>query len=163
MIRETRSDILTADVDTLVCPVNTVGVMGAGLAKQFRLAYPAMFDDYAGACRRGEMLLGSVRVYRTGSASPRFIIGFPTKKHWSQPSRVGFISTGLLSLRQTIEQFGVTSVAVPALGCGLGGLNWPEVRSLIYQHLGDLEGVEIVLYAPRVKGAGRLDKKHYPY
>lgn len=146
--RETWGDILAADVDAVVNPVNTVGVMGAGLAKQFKAAYRAMLDDYVTACRRGEMLLGSVRVYQTGSASPRFIISFPTKKHWNQPSHREFIRSGLLSLRRTIERLGITSIAVPALGCGLGGLDWPKVRELIYQQLGDLEGVEVVVYAP---------------
>jgi O-acetyl-ADP-ribose deacetylase (regulator of RNase III) len=149
VIRETWGDIL---VDALVNSVNTVGVMGAGLAKQFKAAYRAMFDDYVNACRRGEMLLGSVRAYQTGSVSPRFIISFPTKTHWSQPSRMGFISAGLLSLRQTIERLGITSIAVPALGCGLGGLDWSNVRNLIHQRLGTWRGSRCCCTRPDRRG-----------
>jgi len=147
MVRETCGNILAADVDALVCPVNTVGVMGAGLAKQFRLAYPAMFDEYVAACREHRLGIGHV-IARLVGARPRFVVSFPTKRDWRQPSTLGWIDQGLLSLRETIDALEIRSIAVPALGCGLGGLRWPDVRGLIQKRLGDFSDVDVVLYAP---------------
>ena len=151
MIREARGDLLVADVDALVNPVNTVGVMGKGLALQFKRAYPQMFTDYARAAAAGELTVGRMHVWAIrAAAGPRFIVNFPTKRHWRGRSRLEDIAAGLEGLAQVIEQHGITSIAVPPLGCGLGGLDWPVVRPLIEAALGDLDCV-VQLYPPPEK------------
>lgn len=151
MIREVRGNILHADVEAIVNPVNTKGVMSLGLAAQFKEAYPAMFLEYRASCRRGEIKVGIVHPWATlftHPKQPRWIISFPTKQHWKDPSQIEWIDDGLSSLRATITRLRITSIAVPALGCGLGGLPWPEVRALIEAKLGDLPDVEVWLYPP---------------
>lgn len=147
MIRETTGDILTADVEALVNPVNTVGVMGAGLALQFKRKWPPMFWEYKAACRRGGLRIGSVIAHPTG-ANPQYIVSFPTKQHWRDPSRLEWIDQGLIGLRETVEALGMRSIAIPPLGCGLGGLDWTDVRGLIEDRLGGLDDVDVVLYVP---------------
>ena len=145
MIIETYGDLLKADAEALVNPVNTVGVMGAGLARQFRDAYPHNTAAYQAACRAGEVRTGRVLVWELGAP---LIINFPTKTHWRQPSVLGDIAEGLRDLRQVISDYEIRSIAVPALGCGLGGLDWDEVYPLIKAHLGGLEGVQVLVYPP---------------
>ena len=147
MIRETSGDILTADVEALVNPVSTVGVMGAGLALAFKRKYPDMYREYALGCKHDGFDVGQVMEHEVGE-QPRYVISFPTKQHWRNPSKLEWINSGLIDLRRAIEDFGIKSIAIPALGCGLGGLAWKDVRKLIVQHLGDLD-VDVVLYAPR--------------
>lgn len=149
MIRETTGDILTAQVEALVNPVNTVGVMGAGLAKQFRLAYPEMFADYRVACDRRRLNIGRVMVHDVRDR-PRYVISFPTKRHWRGASQLGWVDRGLIDLRRTIVALDIRSIAIPPLGCGLGGLHWVDVQELIDQQLGYLTDVDVVLYAPNV-------------
>lgn len=142
-------DLLSADVDALVNPVNTVGVMGKGLALQFKRAFPANFTAYERACRRREVRTGQVFVYDNSQLMrPRWIVNFPTKTHWSSPSRIEDIVAGLRSLRRAIVDYDMTSIAVPALGCGLGGLDWSEVRPLIEEQLREAD-VAVSLYGPR--------------
>ncbi|MYS33868.1 O-acetyl-ADP-ribose deacetylase (regulator of RNase III) [Streptomyces sp. KhCrAH-43] len=163
MIEETHGNLLDADVDALVNTVNTVGVMGKGVALQFKQAFPDNFKSYKAACDHKEFALGDVLVhdsYRLGVQ--RFIINFPTKGHWRSRSRLQDIETGLKSLVAAIDDYQITSIAIPALGCGNGGLNWEEVRSLIYESLGDLEGVRVLLYPPQgapAPGAMRVRTK----
>jgi O-acetyl-ADP-ribose deacetylase (regulator of RNase III) len=150
VIRETTGDILTADVEALVNPVNTVGVMGAGLALQFKRKYPAMFREYEQACRWGEVEIGHVMTYHNAGRWPNYVINFPTKRHWSQPSKLEWIDSGLVSLRDVIGGLRIRSIAIPPLGCGLGGLAWPDVRGLIVERLGGLDvDVDVVLYVPK--------------
>lgn len=123
MITFVRGDIFDADVEALVNPVNTVGVMGKGLALVFRQRYPENFERNAAACRSGQVRTG--HVYVTESVvrpGPRWIINLPTKQHWRTPSQLQWIADGLLDLRQFLEDNAVRSVAIPALGAGLGGL-----------------------------------------
>ncbi|MFD3593194.1 macro domain-containing protein [Nocardia sp. NPDC058640] len=150
MIREQSGDLLAADVEALVNAVNTVGVMGKGIALQFKQAYPAMFREYARAARAGEVQIGAMRVWATGATSgPRFIINFPTKRHWRSPSSLAHVAAGLPALAQTIEENEIRSVAIPALGCGYGGLDWASVEPLIHQTLAPLSTlVDIQLYPP---------------
>jgi O-acetyl-ADP-ribose deacetylase (regulator of RNase III) len=149
MITETHGDLLKADADALVNPVNCRGVMGAGLAKQFRQAYPAVFEVYRRLCQARALMPGSMLVCPTGHERPRWIVHFPTKDHWREPSDIADIEQGLDSLREEIADHGITSIAVPALGCGLGGLDWGDVRPLIGAYLGDLEGVQVLVYPPQ--------------
>lgn len=149
MIRFTRGNLLEADVEALVNTVNTVGVMGKGIALMVKEAFPENFREYAAACKRGEVEVGRVFLtQRPGLAGPRWIINFPTKKHWRHSSRIEWIEEGLVDLRRVILEKGIRSIAVPPLGCGQGGLPWQNVRGLIERKLGDLEGVEVVIYEP---------------
>jgi O-acetyl-ADP-ribose deacetylase (regulator of RNase III) len=149
MLREAAGNLLEAPVDALVNTVNTVGVMGKGIALQFKQAFPANFRAYEAACRLGEVQIGRMFVVETGLLSqPRLIINFPTKRHWRSPSRLDDVRSGLADLRQVLVDRQVRSVAVPPLGCGNGGLDWRDVRPLISEALGDLPGVEVVVYPP---------------
>lgn len=148
MIREDHGNLLTADADALVNTVNTVGVMGKGIALQFKQAYPDNFRAYAEACRRGEVTPGRMFAVETGQmGSPRFIVNFPTKRHWRQGSRIEDIRDGLRDLAKFIEDHHITSIAIPPLGCGNGGLRWEDVRPLIVAALECLDA-EILLYPP---------------
>lgn len=124
MIKEVQGNLLAADVDALVNTVNTVGVMGKGIALQFKKAYPDMFRAYQAAAKAGDLRIGHMHVWETGLLSgPRFIVNFPTKKHWRQPSRLEEVADGLQDLKRVVRELGITSIALPPLGCGNGGLN----------------------------------------
>lgn len=149
-ILEQKGDLLTADVDALVNPVNTKGVMGKGLALQFKKAFPDNFAKYSHACKLGDIVCGSVFiVYRGVTASPRWIINFPTKNHWRSPSKLAYIEVGLEHLVEKIDLLNIRSLAIPALGCGEGGLAWADVQPLIVQAFKDLPNVHVKLFAPR--------------
>ena len=149
MVKITRGDLLNAEAEALVNTVNCVGIMGRGVALQFRKAFPENFKFYQGACARGLVRPGKMLVYETGVLSgPRFIINFPTKRHWRGKSRIEDIDSGLLALIQEIKTRGIHSVAVPPLGCGLGGLKWEEVRPRIVGALRELPDVMALVYEP---------------
>jgi O-acetyl-ADP-ribose deacetylase (regulator of RNase III) len=149
MIEEGHGNLLTVDVDALVNTVNTVGVMGKGIALQFKRAYPANHKAYQAACARGEVRLGRMFVVGSGVLGPRrYIINFPTKKHWRSASRLADIQAGLDDLVRVVGELGVTSLAIPALGCGNGGLDWAVVRPLIEQTCARMPDVRAVLFAP---------------
>lgn len=151
MMAFASGDILREDAEALVNPVNCVGVMGKGIALQFKKAFPDNFRAYAIACRHHEVVPGKVFVYETGSlTNPRYIVNLPTKRHWRGKSRIEDIEAGLVSLAQEIDTRGIRSVAVPALGCGLGGLPWAEVRLVIERMLSDLPGARVVVFEPSV-------------
>jgi O-acetyl-ADP-ribose deacetylase (regulator of RNase III) len=142
-------DILKADVEALVNTVNCVGVMGRGVALQFKNRFPANFKAYKAACDKGEVQPGRMMVYDLGPLnSPRWIINFPTKRHWKGKSRIEDIEAGLFALRAEIESRGIASIALPPLGCGLGGLDWSEVRPLIEKALGRMPDLRVLLFEP---------------
>lgn len=149
MIRYTKGDILQAEAEALVNTVNCVGVMGRGIALQFKNAFPTNFKAYAAACDRGAVQPGRMFVTETGLLSgPRYIINFPTKRHWRGKSRMEDIDAGLTALTQEIRQRGIQSVAIPPLGSGLGGLDWAEVRPRIEAALATLDGVDVLIFEP---------------
>lgn len=148
MIEEGKGDLLRAEVDALVNTVNTQGVMGKGLALQFKRAFPAMFKEYKRACDAGDVRIGQMHVVRR-TVAPRFIINFPTKDHWRQKSKLHDVREGLVDLVRQVQALGVESIAIPPLGCGLGGLDWPDVRGEIHQAFDELPGVRVILFAPR--------------
>jgi O-acetyl-ADP-ribose deacetylase (regulator of RNase III) len=149
MIRYTTGNLLDAEVDALVNAVNCVGVMGKGIALQFRHAWPGNYEEYRKTCQRGEVQPGSMFIHDTGRAvNPRFIINFPTKRHWKGKSRLEDVASGLDALVKEIRTRKIQSIALPPLGCGAGGLGWSVVRSLIEQKLADLRDVDIVIYEP---------------
>ena len=149
MIRFETGDIIAADVAALVNPVNCVGAMGRGLALQFKRAFPENFRAYAAACARGEVRPGRMFLFETGTlANPRYIINFPTKRHWRAKSRMEDIEAGLDALADLIRERDIASVAVPPLGSGLGGLDWGSVRQRIEEALGSLKDVDVVVFEP---------------
>ncbi|HEU0072976.1 MAG TPA: macro domain-containing protein [Dehalococcoidia bacterium] len=149
MIEYKTGDILTEDAEALVNTVNCVGFMGRGIALQFKRAYPDNFKAYEAACKRQEVEPGRMFTHGTGKlTNPRFIINFPTKRHWRGKSRLEDIESGLKDLATEIERRNIKSIAIPPLGAGLGGLNWLDVRLLIEQELGSKSDVRIVVFEP---------------
>lgn len=149
MTRTVTGDLFTSGAEALVNPVNTVGVMGGGLAWAFKSRFPVMEREYRKQCRRGELTVGTMHVWRNSdpNGSPRWIINFPTKADWRDPSRIEYITSGLSDLVRVIREHQVSSVAIPALGCGLGGLEWAAVEPLIQQAF-EVETVDVLLFAP---------------
>jgi O-acetyl-ADP-ribose deacetylase (regulator of RNase III) len=151
MIEPARGNILTDDsVEALVNTVNCVGVMGKGIALQFKKAFPENFKAYEIACRREEITPGRMFVFETGQMfNPRFIINFPTKRHWRDKSRYEDIESGLKALVQEVRQRKIRSIAIPPLGSGLGGLQWSRVRSMIESAFAEIPEVRVRLYEPK--------------
>jgi O-acetyl-ADP-ribose deacetylase (regulator of RNase III) len=149
MIELTKGNLLTADVEALVNTVNCVGYMGKGIALQFKQAFPDNFESYQKACRAHEVKIGQMFVFKTRSMiNPKYIINFPTKGHWREKSRLTVIKAGLKILIEEVRRLGIHSIAVPPLGCGLGGLKWQQVRPLIEEAFKEVPEVEVLLYAP---------------
>jgi len=145
VIEVRTGDLLASEAQTLVNPVNIVGVAGAGLAAQFTARFPDMAADYRARCRRGELRLGEPDLWR--SLLPPQIVLFPTKGDWRDCSRIVDIHRGMRYLVGHLQAWDVTSLAVPALGCGNGGLGWPGVAALLHRHLADLD-IPVQVYAP---------------
>jgi len=145
MIKVLIGDIFESGAQTLVNTVNTVGVMGKGIALGFRERFPEMYDDYVRRCQRHEVQLGRPYLYRR--ATPPNVLNFPTKEHWRSVSRLSDIVRGLEYLRSHMTEWGVTSLAVPPLGCGEGKLEWRVVGPTLYRGLSQLE-IPVELYAP---------------
>lgn len=157
MIKYKIGDIFTEAPEALVNAVNCVGIMGRGIALQFKRAFPGNFKAYAARCKRNEVRPGRMYVFETGTiVPPQYIINFPTKRHWRGKSRIGDIESGLESLVQEIRSRGIRSIAIPPLGSGLGGLDWRIVRARMEAVLDTLEEVEIVIYEP---GGGPTDER----
>lgn len=149
-IRYASGDLLSAPVEAVVNTVNTRGVMGKGIALQVKQRWPEVERAYRAASKRGEVVLGKMHVVERGGLGdgPQFVINFPTKDHWRSRSKLADISAGLDDLRTVIMKLGITSVAVPPLGCGYGGLRWADVQPLIAEALDSLDSVEVVVYPP---------------
>lgn len=155
MIEYKTGDILAENAEALVNTVNCVGVMGRGVALQFKRMFPDNFEAYQTLCKRNKMQPGDVFVFETGEAlRPRYIINFPTKRHWRGKSRIEDIESGLASLAKEIRARNIQSIAIPPLGSGLGGLNWADVRARMQAALGELDNVQIVIFEP---GGGPAD------
>ena len=150
MIEITRGNLLEAKAEALVNTVNCVGHMGKGIALQFKKAFPENSKKYERACRAKEVRPGRMFVFETGSIfSPKYIINFPTKRHWRGKSRLEDIEAGLQALVEVVKKLGISSVAVPPLGCGLGGLDWSVVRPMIEKAFASLPMVQVLLFEPR--------------
>jgi O-acetyl-ADP-ribose deacetylase (regulator of RNase III) len=148
MIEFKTGDILRAEAEAIVNTVNCVGIMGRGIALQFKNAFPENFKAYAAACLREEVQPGKMFVFETGQLSPKYIINFPTKRHWKGKSRIADIESGLKALVEEIENRKIRSIAVPPLGSGLGGLKWADVRPRIEAALSGLNDLKVVVYEP---------------
>jgi O-acetyl-ADP-ribose deacetylase (regulator of RNase III) len=149
MIIYKKGDILKDESEALVNTVNCVGVMGRGIALQFKNTFPENFHAYSIACKKEEVQPGKMFTFETKSlTNPKYIINFPTKRHWKGKSQINDIKSGLIALKEDIKKFKIESVAIPPLGSGLGGLNWNEVKNLIEIILSELPNVQINIYEP---------------
>jgi O-acetyl-ADP-ribose deacetylase (regulator of RNase III) len=152
MIRFTQGNLLETDAEAMVNTVNTVGIMGKGIALMFKEKFPRNFETYARACEAGEIRVGRMFVTETKELfGPRWIINFPTKEHWRGKTNIDWVEEGLKDLARVIREKAIRSIAVPPLGCGNGGLDWREVKPLIEQALGGIDGVEVVVFEPTEK------------
>jgi Predicted phosphatase homologous to the C-terminal domain of histone macroH2A1 len=152
MISYTQGNLLEADAEALVNTVNTVGVMGKGIALMFKERFVDNFRRYAAACKAKEVHIGKMFVTEPRELTgPRWVVNFPTKRDWRAPSRMEWIVEGLQDLRRFLQENRVKSIAIPPLGSGNGGLDWPEVRDQIELALGDLDGVNIQIFEPTNK------------
>lgn len=150
MIEYKSGDILKEDTEALVNTVNCVGAMGRGIALQFKKTFPENFKAYENACQRKDVQPGRMFVFETGElTNPRYIINFPTKRHWRGASRMEDIESGLSALVEEIRKRTIQSVAIPPLGSGLGGLDWEQVRPRMDMVLRALEDIQIIIYEPR--------------
>ena len=156
MIEYKTGDIIAEQAEALVNTVNCVGVMGRGIALQFKKSFPQNFAAYAAACKRGDVQPGRMFVFETGQLFPNYIINFPTKRHWRGKSRIEDIEAGLTALAKEIRQRNIRSIAIPPLGSGLGGLDWSAVRPRIESMLREFDDLKVVLFEP---GAGPSDKR----
>jgi O-acetyl-ADP-ribose deacetylase (regulator of RNase III) len=159
MIELTQGNILKADAEALVNTVNCVGFMGKGIALQFKKAYPENFDAYHKACATGEVQPGRMFIFDLHSMlNPKYVINFPTKRDWRQKSRYEDVESGLKALVADVQRLRISSIAVPPLGCGLGGLNWRKVRPMIEKAFAQSPNVRVMLFEP----VGAPDAKTMP-
>ena len=146
------TDLFDSGAEILVNAVNTRGVMGAGLARQFKQRYPSMFAAYRDRCQIGLVSIGSIDVHVVENDLSRRVIvaNFPTKEHWRDPSELQWVEAGLVALRQVVVESRAQSIAVPPLGCGLGGLNWSDVSERIVESMASVAeaGIDVFLYPP---------------
>lgn len=150
MIKYKTGDLFKENAEAIVNTVNCVGVMGRGIALQFKKAYPDNFKAYAKACKQKQVLPGTMHVYPTGAIlGIQYIINFPTKRHWRGKSRIEDIESGLNDLVNVIKKNNIKSIAIPPLGSGLGGLNWLQVKTLIENALSSLPDIEVIVFEPK--------------
>lgn len=149
MIEYKKGNILAEDVEAIINTVNCVGIMGRGIALQFKNAFPENFKAYTAACKRDEVQPGRMFIYATNRlTNPQFIINFPTKRHWKGKSRMEDIDAGLDALVDEIRKCKIRSIAIPPLGSGLGGLDWSKVRSRIEAKLREFDDVKVIIFEP---------------
>lgn len=149
MIQFTTGNILKSDAEALVNTVNTVGVMGKGIALAFKKAFPDNYKIYRKVCDNKELKTGKVLLTETGRLSPKYIINFPTKEHWREKSKIEYIADGMKDLVKVIREKNIKSIAIPPLGCGNGGLDWKIVKPLILKELTSIKSdLKITIYEP---------------
>lgn len=157
MISINQGNVLTSDAEAIVNTVNCVGVMGKGIALQSKKAFPANYDAYEKACKQGKVELGKMFVFQTNQMiGPKYIINFPTKRHWKDKSGYENIAAGLTDLARVVRKYNLKSIAIPALGCGLGGLDWKRVGPMIQETLSQFQEVEVNIFEP--SGPPRVDE-----
>lgn len=148
MFKIKQGNIFDEDVVALVNAVNCVGVMGKGIALQFKQKFPEVFKVYKKACTAQEVQPGKMFIVSTGQISPRYVVNFPTKRHWREPSRVEDIQSGLKTLAADVQRLEILSIAIPPLGCGNGGLDWCDVKPMILEAFENLSAVKVVILEP---------------
>ena len=140
MLKFHRTSLMTSNAQTVVNTVNTVGVMGKGLAAAFKERYPSMFDEYKSLCKKDELRPGSSWLWK---GNGQWVLNFATKKHWRNPSKLDYVREGLQEFRAKYSEWGIREIAFPRLGCGNGGLDWDVVRPIMVEHL---RGLPIAIY-----------------
>ena len=145
IVYEIKGNLLDSAYQTLVVPVNTVGVMGKGLARHFDLCFPGLLQQYRNACKEGVFEKKGIFVYTL--SKDKKILCFPSKRDWRHPSKLIWIEESLKAIARDYKELGITELAIPAVGCGLGGLQWERVRELIYKYLDPLE-IDIEVFVP---------------
>jgi len=153
MVTFVKGNIFDSPAQVLGNTVNTTGVMGKGIALDFKQRFPAMFEDYVKRCKQGNVQLGKPYVWEDDRVQ---ILNFPTKSHWKSRSQLKDIETGLQYLVAHYDDWGIASMALPPLGCGNGGLRWEDVRSLIEKYLGAIPDLEVFVYEPKQAASGIL-------
>ncbi|MBO5946877.1 MAG: macro domain-containing protein [Alphaproteobacteria bacterium] len=146
----TNSDIFCANTEAIVNTVNCVGVMGKGIALQFREKFPENYKLYKNACDAGKVSIGKMFVTKNGLLKPNYIVNFPTKKHWRGKSELSYIEDGLSDLRKFLIDYKIKSIAIPPLGAGNGGLDWVDVKKIIIDKLSDIDA-EILVFEPSIR------------
>ena len=148
-MKYTTGNLLEADTEALVNTVNTVGIMGKGIALQFKERFPMNYKIYANACKKGEMQTGKMLVVKENTFNGvKIIINFPTKTEWFKKSQYSYIEEGLKDLVKVIGEYKIQSISIPPLGCGNGGLKWEKVKPLMDHYLGHLSSINIKIYEP---------------
>lgn len=148
MIIECTDDIFSLDVESIVNPVNCVGIMGAGLALKFKERYPQNYKAYKAVCENKLLKAGDIFVTKISNNGVKYVINFATKDHYKNHSKINYITEGLIALKQFLDKENISSVAIPALGCGLGGLNYPEVKDKILKEFDNTEK-NVYVIAPK--------------
>ena len=163
MITYQEGDILKSNAQAIVNPVNCVGVMGKGLALQVKQAHPANYAEYRQACKDGALRPGTILTHRlppqSPDAEPRYILNLPTKRHWKDPSQMEDLRSGIAALVRTAAQLNLKSIAVPAIGAGLGGLDWNLVHQELLQQMLPLDWIEVHIYPPQMQSRPNRDLK----
>ncbi|UNK25913.1 macro domain-containing protein [Serratia plymuthica] len=154
MIRYESGDLLQSQTVALVNAVNCQGVMGKGIAYQFKETFPINYGIYREACKNGRFNIGDILIV---SERQKLIVNFPTKDNWKKKSQYEFIAKGLASLKKEIIERNITSISIPPLGCGNGGLEWSRVELMLKDSFADLNAVDVVLFAPEIKGGALIN------
>jgi O-acetyl-ADP-ribose deacetylase (regulator of RNase III) len=149
MIEMKQGNLLEQDAEALVNAVNCVGVMGKGIALQFKQVFPEVFEQYKIACGAGEVIPGRMFTVQTARlVNPQYIVHFPTKRHWKERSRLEDVQSGLVALITEVERLGIQSIAIPPLGCGNGGLDWDLVKPMIIEAFAGFPDVQVFVFEP---------------
>lgn len=160
MITFKTGNILESHTEALVNTVNTVGVMGKGIALAFKKTFPIAMEQYLQAIKEGSIKIGSVQVVKTNSILPKYIINFPTKQHWRYPSKVEYIDKGLIDLVSKISEYKIQSISVPPLGCGNGKLEWSIIKPLMINHFESIsKHVNIIIFEPGYSDQKMIQKQ----
>ncbi|NBX18746.1 MAG: hypothetical protein EBR09_15440 [Proteobacteria bacterium] len=158
MITYVQGNLFDSPAQVLTNAVNCVGVMGKGIALEFKKRFPVMCDEYVAKCGAGQMRIGQPWLWEDDEVQ---ILNFPTKRHWRTPSSVADIEAGLQWLAANYGELGIYTIAMPALGCGQGGLAWKDVKALMDKHLGSLPDLEVFVYPDRAGASSeRTEKDH---
>lgn len=149
MISFKVGNILESDSEALVNTVNTLGIMGKGIALGFKKSFPIVFEEYKKSVDEKTIEIGKVQLVKTGTIKPSYVINFPTKQHWRQPSKMEYIQKGMIALIDTIKKNHIKSISIPPLGCGNGKLNWNEVKPLMMNYLHEISNeVDVTIFEP---------------
>jgi O-acetyl-ADP-ribose deacetylase (regulator of RNase III) len=149
MIEFRNGDIFDSGCEAICNPVNCMGVMSAGLALQFKNRYPEMFTEYKKCCDDGLLTISKLHVWENKKGNPKWIVNFPTKNHWRKASMKAYINSGLFAVAKWIKQNNITSIGIPALGCGYGGLSWGWVKQMLEAFAKRNPDVNVVSYMPK--------------